>query len=98
MPPSSLSDDTPAWIKGDLPHDPPETGPAATNQPTHAPDTAIPADPAELSGQAGTVPGLPAAAGETGGAEPSDAPALETLEAAIAERLEELDAVLNDAD
>ena len=42
MPTSSAPDNTPAWIKGDLPADPPETGaePTAAEAPDSSPEAA----------------------------------------------------------
>ena len=102
MPPSSPSDDTPAWIKGDLPRDLPEPAPATSIE-----EAASPAEGAGLGGGAGELvddpaglaPELPDAAGATESLDgPAGAPMAEGLAADIADRLAEMDSVLNDAD
>ena len=111
MPPSSPSDDTPAWIKGDLPLDVPEPGPepapAAAFEPKSGPETASQADPAGLSRQAdewveneaGWGSEQAATAGETPSTDrPSGAQTGDRLEAVSAARRAELDSADNDAD
>ncbi len=98
MPPSSPSDDTPAWIKGDLPPDFPEAGaepaPAAQDVKKIGSQAGGPAED-----EAGSAAAVPAAAGEMDETDqPAGAPAGDRLEAEIAARLAELDGVLNDAD
>ena len=98
MPPSSPSDDTPAWIKGDLPRDLPEPGadpaPAAQGEEKISRATGRP-----VEDEADWTAALPATAGETDEMdEPAGAPAVDRLEVDIAARLAELDGVLNDAD